>query len=98
VAFEPANIVPLAPQTLFRGKRKMTDKPPSERQRKKWREDRARLRAMALAFPVAPKPVLTPAEKRAIKTHNERERRAAKRLGEIDLTCPIFHQDGRIRR
>jgi hypothetical protein len=75
----------------------MTESQPTERQRKKWREDRARLRAMALAFPVAPKPKLSPAEMRQIKTDRERDRRAAKRLGEIDLTCPIFHPDGRKR-
>jgi hypothetical protein len=75
----------------------MTESQPTERQRRKWREDRARLRAMALAFPVAPKPVLTPEEKRALKTANQREARETKRLGAVDLNCPLFFADGRKR-
>jgi hypothetical protein len=67
----------------------MTDKQPTERQRKKWREDRARLRAMEHLFPSPPKPVLTPEEKRQLKTDKQREAREAKRLGEVDLTCPM---------
>jgi hypothetical protein len=67
----------------------MVEKEPTERQRKKWREDRARLRAIAHLFPSPPKPKLTPEEKREAKTARQREAREAKRLGEIDLTCPM---------
>jgi hypothetical protein len=75
----------------------MTESQPTERQRKKWREDRARLRLMAHLFPAPPKPKLTVEEKRAVKTAKQREAREAKRLGMIDLTCPIFFADGRKR-
>jgi hypothetical protein len=67
----------------------MTTKQPTERQRAKWREDRARLRLMAHLFPAPPKLVLTPAEKREIKTQKQREWRDTVRLGQIDLTCPL---------
>jgi hypothetical protein len=67
----------------------LTVKQPTDRQRAKWRDDRARLRLMAHLFPAPPKLVLTPAEKRAIKTQNQRERRDAVRLGKVDLNCPL---------
>jgi hypothetical protein len=50
---------------------------------------------MALVFPSPPKPVLTPEETRALNTLKQREARDTKRLGQIDLTCPIFFADGR---
>jgi hypothetical protein len=76
----------------------MTDKQPTERQRRKWREDRARLRLMAKHFPAPLKVQLTPEEKRERKNAAAREARATRSLGEIDLTCPLFHVDGRIIR
>jgi hypothetical protein len=76
----------------------MTDKLPSERQRKKWREDRARIRLTAKHFPKPPKVVLTPEEKRERKNSAAREARAVKLLATIDLTSPLFRADGRIVR
>jgi hypothetical protein len=76
----------------------MTEKQPSERQRKKWREDRARIRLMAKHFPAPPKVQLTPEEKRERKNAKAREVRAVKALCSVDLTCPMFHADGRIIR
>jgi hypothetical protein len=67
----------------------MTESKLTERQRKKWREDRVRLRAMAHLFPSPPKPKLTPEEKREIKNAKQREAREAKALGAVDLTCPM---------
>jgi hypothetical protein len=73
----------------------MKESKPTERQRKKWREDRARLRLMAKHFPAPPRVVLTPEERRERKNAAAREARAAKALGAIDLTCPDFLADGR---
>ena len=73
----------------------MTETQPSERQRKKWREDRARLRLLARHFPAPPKVQLTPEEKRERNNAKAREARTVKALGMVDLTCPMFHADGR---
>jgi hypothetical protein len=73
----------------------MTEKQPTEKQRKRWREQRARLRLMAKHFPPPPKVVLTPEEKREIRNQKERDRRAALAPGAVDLTCPQFLPDGR---
>jgi hypothetical protein len=66
----------------------MTNPQPTERQRRKWREDRARLRLLARHFPAPHKPQLTPDEKREARNAAARERRAALALAKIDLTCP----------
>jgi hypothetical protein len=76
----------------------MTKQTLTERQREKWRLDRARIRLIAKNFPKPPKVVLTPEEKREIKNHKAREARAAKALAMVDLSCPMFHADGRIIR
>jgi hypothetical protein len=73
----------------------MVDKQPSERQRRKWREDRARLRMQARLFPAPPKSQLTPEEKRERKAAATRQAREAKALAAIDFTSPQFHPDGR---
>jgi hypothetical protein len=73
----------------------MVEKQPTARQRKKWREDRARLRLLRQHFPAPRKVELTPDEKRELKNAKAREARAAKALATINLTCPQFHADGR---
>jgi hypothetical protein len=68
----------------------------TDRQREKWRLDRARLRAMAKLFPAPPKIQLTPDEKRELRNAKAREARATKALGTVDLTCPLFDAKGRL--
>ncbi len=53
---------------------------------------------MASLFPSPPKPKLNPEEKRELKNLKQREARAAKALATVDLTCPMFTPDGKIRR
>jgi hypothetical protein len=76
----------------------MVDKEPTAKQRKEWREARARLRLMAGLFPAPVKPALSPEEKRELRNQKERDRRAAKALATISLISPMFHEDGRIIR
>ena len=63
----------------------MRTKEPTERQKEKWRTDRARLRALRLVFPVAPKVPMNADEKREHRAYLQRERRAAKLLGTVLL-------------
>ena len=70
----------------------------TERQRAKWREDRARLRLLSAHFPKPPRLLLSAEEKRERKNAAAREARAVKALAMIDLTCPMFREDGRIIR
>jgi hypothetical protein len=67
----------------------------TERQREKWRLDRARLRLMSKLFPKPPRVVFTPEERRERKNAAARERRAALALATINLDCPQFRADGR---
>ena len=78
----------------------MTEKQPSERQRRKWREDRARLRLthFVVLFPLPPKPQLTVEERRERKAATARDARAVKALASLDFISPMFHEDGRIIR
>jgi hypothetical protein len=73
----------------------MTEKQPTAKRRKEWREARARLRLQARLFPAPPKVLLTPEERRQRKTAAARQAREAAALAAIDFTSPQFHPDGR---